>query len=101
MDYEPDPDETRHAPTRRPHVTASERGAGAMGFTGAATTSETEQAAGLTELSGDSFGGGPTEPLLPGDWESRGRFAQLNSPSHLVHTRTRPDVRPRTRKEKS
>ena len=48
------------------------RGAGAMGFTGAATKSETEQATGLTELAGDSFGGGPTEPMLPGDWDQEG-----------------------------
>jgi PPE-repeat protein len=72
MDYEPDPDDAPAEQVRRPHTTASERGAGAMGFTGAATKAETEQATGLTELDGDSFGGGPTEPLLPGDWDHEG-----------------------------
>jgi PPE-repeat protein len=68
MDYEPEEDETPPEPVRRPRVTASESGAGAVGFTGVATKSDTEEAAGLTELAGDSFGGGPTDPLLPGDW---------------------------------
>ncbi len=71
MDYEPDPED---APTEepRPRMRASERGAGSVGFSGAATKSETEQAAGLTELAGDSFGGGPKEPMLPSDWDSEG-----------------------------
>ncbi|MCT7658776.1 PPE family protein [Mycobacterium deserti] len=68
MDYEPDEDDTPDEPVRGPHVAASQKGAGTVGFTGAATRSEAEEAAGLTELMGDSFGGGPTEPLLPGDW---------------------------------
>jgi hypothetical protein len=68
MDYEPK-DDAPPEPARRPHTTASERGAGAVGFTGAATKSDTEQATGLTELAGDSFGSGPKEPLLPGDWD--------------------------------
>lgn len=72
MDYEPEEDDTPPEPVRRPHVAASEKGAGTVGFTGAAGKSETERAAGLTELAGDSFGGGPTEPLLPGDWDHKG-----------------------------
>lgn len=70
MDYEPEPDPE---PTAReqPRTTASSRGAGQIGFTGTVTESDS-QAAGLTELSGDSFGGGPTEPLLPGDWNPEG-----------------------------
>jgi PPE-repeat protein len=69
MDYEPDPDGAPAEPKRRAYATASERGAGTVGFTGAAAKSDIEEAAGLTELAGDSFGGGPTEPLLPGDWD--------------------------------
>ena len=71
MDYEPDPDDAPPAEPRS-RMRASERGAGAVGFTGAATKSETEQATGLTELAGDSFGGGPKEPMLPGDWDQEG-----------------------------
>jgi PPE-repeat protein len=70
MDYEPEAEDT--PPEPRSRMRASERGAGTVGFTGAATKSETEQATGLTELSGDSFGGGPTEPMLPGDWDQEG-----------------------------
>jgi PPE-repeat protein len=71
MDYEPDPEA---APPEEPRtrMRASERGAGAVGFTGVATKSETGQATGLTELAGDSFGGGPKEPMLPGDWDQEG-----------------------------
>lgn len=73
MDYEPAPDDAPPAP--RPQTTASTRGSGAMGFTGAAAApgkADIEQATGLTELAGDSFGGGPTGPLLPGDWDHEG-----------------------------
>ncbi|BBY80736.1 PPE family protein [Mycolicibacterium pulveris] len=72
MDYEPDPEDTPPEPVAKPRMSASEKGAGAVGFTGAATKPETEQATGLTELAGDPFGGGPTEPLLPGDWDPEG-----------------------------
>lgn len=72
LDYEPDPDQTPPEPVRKPRMTASDTGGGAMGFTGAAARPVTEDAAGLTELAGDPFGGGPTEPLLPGDWDPEG-----------------------------
>lgn len=73
MDYEPESEDGAPAePARRPSVAASEKGAGTVGFTGAAARPGAEQAAGLTELAGDSFGGGPTEPLLPGDWDHKG-----------------------------
>ncbi|MGV0714151.1 PPE family protein [Mycolicibacterium sp. XJ662] len=72
MDYEPDPEDTPPEPVRKPRMSASDKGAGPMGFTGAAAKPETEEAAGLTELAGDPFGGGPTEPLLPGDWDPEG-----------------------------
>jgi len=72
LDYEPDPDDTPPESVRQPRVSASERGSGVIGFAGAAPAPETKQATGLTELAGDSFGGGPTEPLLPGDWDEEG-----------------------------
>jgi PPE-repeat protein len=69
MDYEPDadeaPDASKTAPRER--VSASARGAETVGFTGATTAGDRE-AAGLTELAGDSFGGGPVNPMLPGGW---------------------------------
>lgn len=66
MDYEPaEPDpETRP----EPRVRASERGSGAMGFTGTVTKPDVT-AAGLTTLSGDTFGDRPVAPMLPGTWD--------------------------------
>lgn len=72
LDYEPEEDAAPPQPVSRPQVAASEKGAGTVGFTGAAAKSDAERASGLTELAGDTFGGGPTEPLLPGDWDRRG-----------------------------
>lgn len=66
MDYEEEPD-TPPTP-EEPRVSASSRGAGPMGFTGTVTKGEA-QAGGLTTLSGDSFGGGPVSPMLPGGWD--------------------------------
>ena len=48
---------------------ASDRGAGSLGFAGTASNDAAE-AAGLTTLAGDEFGGGPTLPMLPRTWES-------------------------------
>ncbi|MBV8785887.1 MAG: PPE family protein [Mycobacterium sp.] len=48
--------------------TASERGAGPLGFAGTAVKGRTE-VAGLTTLAGDEFGSGPALPMLPGTWE--------------------------------
>ncbi len=64
MDYDEDPEPPTRA--REATVKASERGAGPMGFTGTVTTDTA--AAGITELAGDSFGNGPTNPMLPGSW---------------------------------
>ncbi|MDV3125746.1 PPE family protein [Mycobacterium sp. 21AC1] len=72
MDYEdPDPDS---APEAEPRVSASEQGAGPMGFSGTATRQEKE-AAGLTTLGanetyGAGFGEGPVMPMLPGSWDA-------------------------------
>lgn len=65
MDYEDEPDTP---PAEEPRVTASTSGAGPLGFTGSAAKGDA-QAAGLTTLSSDSFGNGPTSPMLPGTWD--------------------------------
>ena len=48
----------------------SGQGAGTMGFAGTARGATAVEAAGLASLAGDSFGGGPLIPLIPGTWES-------------------------------
>jgi PPE-repeat protein len=68
MDMDDDLD-TGPPPVQEPRVTASTKGAGPMGFSGTADKG-TAQAAGLTTLAGDSFGGGPKSPMLPGTWAS-------------------------------
>jgi PPE-repeat protein len=45
----------------------SDRGAGALGFSGTIAKSS-EQATGLATLSDDGFGGGPSLPMLPNTW---------------------------------
>jgi PPE-repeat protein len=47
---------------------ASDQGAGPLGFAGVARKSALNEAAGLTTLVSDEFGGGPTMPMLPGSW---------------------------------
>ncbi|OBH00593.1 PPE family protein [Mycobacterium sp. E3247] len=46
---------------------ASDRGAGPLGFAGTASKGGTD-ASGLATLAGDDFGGGPSLPMLPGNW---------------------------------
>jgi PPE-repeat protein len=48
---------------------ASDQGAGALGFAGTAHKEAVLQAAGLTALAGDEFGGGPRMPMVPGTWD--------------------------------
>ncbi|KAA8958646.1 PPE family protein [Mycobacterium sp.] len=45
----------------------SDRGAGTLGFAGVAQA--VAEAAGLTTLAGDKFGGDPSEPMLPRTWK--------------------------------
>ncbi|MGH3558626.1 MAG: PPE family protein [Mycobacterium sp.] len=48
---------------------ASGQGGGPLGFAGT-VRKETAEAAGLTTLAGDEFGGGPAMPMMPGTWDS-------------------------------
>ena len=64
-DYEDEPDDAPRA--GEPRVTQSARGAGPLGFTGTAGKAGAA-ATGLTTLSPDAFGNGPTSPMLPGTW---------------------------------
>jgi PPE-repeat protein len=48
---------------------ASDRGAGNLGFAGTACKEPAAEAAGLTTLAGDEFGGGPKMPMVPGTWD--------------------------------
>ncbi|GLV10296.1 PPE family protein [Mycobacterium intracellulare subsp. chimaera] len=43
-------------------------GAGPLGFAGTVPKGNRTDAAGLTRLAGDEFGGGPAAPMLPGSW---------------------------------
>ncbi|MDV3273654.1 PPE family protein [Mycobacterium avium subsp. hominissuis] len=51
-----------------PESSASDRGAGALGFAGTARKDAAGAAAGLTTLPGAELGG-PTMPMMPGSWE--------------------------------
>jgi PPE-repeat protein len=51
---------------------ASGNGTGPLGFAGTVRNEAVEQAAGLTTLACDEFGGGPTVPMMPGGWEPGG-----------------------------
>jgi PPE-repeat protein len=51
--------------------TASEQGAGPLGFSGT-LSKDAEPATGLATLAGDGFGGGPSMPMLPNTWLPRG-----------------------------
>jgi PPE-repeat protein len=48
---------------------ASGQGAGTLGFAGTADKQAVAEAAGLTTLANDEFGGGPRMPMLPGTWD--------------------------------
>jgi PPE-repeat protein len=50
---------------------ASDHGAGPLGFAGTVSKQTAAEAAGLTTLSGDDFGGGPTMPMVPGTWNAQ------------------------------
>ncbi len=52
-----------------PASAVSAAGAGRFGFTGTVRKESVGDAAGLTTLAEDEFGGGPTAPMLPGSWD--------------------------------
>jgi PPE-repeat protein len=68
MDYDVDPDWDA-PPTDGPVTanTASDSGAGSLGFAGTVSKAS-ERAAGLATLPSDDFGGGPSVPMLPHTW---------------------------------
>jgi PPE-repeat protein len=67
MDMNVDVDPDWGAPADGP--AASDRGAGNLGFAGTAHKQAVADAAGLTTLANDEFGGGPRMPMLPGTWD--------------------------------
>jgi PPE-repeat protein len=46
----------------------SGHGTGSLGFAGTVSKRTAVEATGLTALSGDDYGGGPTMPMVPGTW---------------------------------
>lgn len=70
MNVDVDPDWGGPPPSRE--SVASEQGAGNLGFAGTARRESVAEAAGLTTLAADEFGGGPTMPMMPGTWGSGG-----------------------------
>ncbi|MCV7201925.1 hypothetical protein B7435_00030 [Mycolicibacterium peregrinum] len=56
-------------PEQPANTSASESGAGNLGFTGTAVKSTVAGPAGLTTLADDAFGDGTTVPMMPGSWQ--------------------------------
>jgi PPE-repeat protein len=59
----------------------SNQGAGPLGFAGTVRKEATAQATGLTTLTSDEFGGGPSMPMLPATWESDSETGDGQEPS--------------------
>lgn len=60
-------------PVTRPTTQTSQQGAGtlgAAGLSGTQTKTGAADATGLTSLAGDTFGNGPTSPMLPNTWNA-------------------------------
>jgi PPE-repeat protein len=68
MDADPALDDEPPSGGQAASTTVSERGAGTLGFSGAAHKDTAGRATGLTTLDGDSFGGDPTIPMTPTTW---------------------------------
>ncbi|MEE6135704.1 PPE family protein [Mycobacterium sp. 050128] len=73
MNVDVDPD------WEEPTTTASDRGAGNLGFAGTARV-QSPAAAGLATLAGDKFGGGPQLPMVPGTWDAGNGAAESEGP---------------------
>jgi PPE-repeat protein len=72
MDVEVDPDWGAPPDVQAVAATAvSDQRAGLLGFVGTVRKHTVAEAAGLTTLGGDEFGGGPRMPLLPDTWEAQ------------------------------
>ena len=69
VDVDPDWGGPTNEAERLAFATASGSGAGQLGFAGTAAKDADLQAAGLTKLAGDEFGGGPRMPMVPGTWD--------------------------------
>lgn len=66
MEVEVDPDWDE--PCGTDVSTASDHGAESFGLAGTVTRANAIQAAGLTTLKDDDFGGGPITPMVPSTW---------------------------------
>jgi PPE-repeat protein len=86
MNFEVDPD-WGEPPDGEPvpATVASDQGAGNMGFAGTVRKETVAEAAGLTTLAGDEFGGGPTMPMVPGTWDPN-RTATSSEPARAIST---------------
>ena len=69
MNVEVDPDWGVPGGEAAVSTTASDQGAGNLGFAGTARKEAAGKAAGLATLAGDEFGGGPRMPMMPGTWD--------------------------------
>jgi PPE-repeat protein len=65
MDLDADLGADDSEPQQVPATTASDHGAGVLGFSGTAHKTVGAAASGLTTLPGGEFGSGPTEPMTP------------------------------------
>jgi PPE-repeat protein len=83
MNIEVDP-EWGAPPDREPvaATATSDHGAGTLGFVGTVRKETVAEAAGLTRLAGDEFGGGPTMPMMPGSWNPNQAGAAGNGEEH-------------------
>jgi PPE-repeat protein len=58
------------SPPDEPTTSASDKGAGPLGFAGTVAHDAATRAAGLTTLASDGFGESPSVPMMPGTWSS-------------------------------